>query len=104
MALAFTEHHKGYFSLTRTTKKPGSLSAFVLVNLKNGKVVTLDVFEGSKSHQTSRALLKPGKYGVELSEIGISAGGGGILLKSPEALSAKVARTIHLQGEFQRKH
>ena len=103
MALAFTEHHKGYLSLTRSTKKPGSLSAFVLINLKNGKVVTLDVFEGSRSHQTSRTLLKPGHYGVQLSEIGISAGGGGILLKSPEALSAKVARTIHLQGEFKRK-
>ena len=103
MAMAFTEHHKGYFYLTRSTKKPGSLSAFVLINLKNGKVVTLDVFEGSRSHQTSRALLKPGHYGVQLSEIGISAGGGGILLKSPEALSAKVARTIHLQGEFKRK-
>jgi hypothetical protein len=103
MAIEFTEHHKGYFYLTRTTKKPGSIAVFALVNLENGKLVTLDLFQGTRSKSTSRALLKPGHYGVELSEIGISAGTGGIILKSPEARSAKVARTIHLLAEFKRK-
>jgi hypothetical protein len=104
MAIQFTEHHKGYFYLTRDTKKPGSVSAFAMINAQTGKLVTLDVFEGSKSHQTSRALLKPGKYVVEIAEAGIQAGPGGIILKSAQGLSAKVARTIHLQGEFKRKH
>jgi hypothetical protein len=104
MAIVFTEHHKGYFYLTRTTKKPGSIAEFVLVNTKNNKLVTLDIFSGSKSHETSRALLKPGKYAVELAVAGITTGTGGIILKSGTPVSAKVARTIHLQGEFKRKH
>jgi hypothetical protein len=101
-SIVFTEHHKGYFYFTRDTKKPNSVSEFILVNLKTNKLVTLDFYEGSKSHQTSRALLKPGKYAVELAEAGIVGGQLGLAAKSQ--LSAKVARTIHLQGEFKRKH
>jgi|tagenome__1003787_1003787.scaffolds.fasta_scaffold20648497_1 hypothetical protein len=104
MAFQFTEHHKGWFYLTRDTKKPGSISEFVLINLNSGKLVTLDLFEGTKSHSVSRALLKPGNYGIELAEAGIMGGGsGGIALKS-QARVSKIARSITLLGEFKPKH
>ena len=100
--IEFTEHHKGYLYLTRDTKKPGSVSEFVLVNENSGKLVTLDLYSGGKSHATSRALLKPGKYVVEFAIAGISTGTAGIVLKSGEPVSAKVERTIHFSGLFKR--
>ena len=102
--LQFTEHHKGFFYLTRDTQKTGSVAELVLINLKNGKLVTLDIYAGGKSHSVSRALLKPGKYAVQIAQAGITTGTAGIILKSGQPVSAKVARTIHLQGEFKRKH
>ncbi len=102
--IEFTEHHKGYFYLTRDTKKPGSIAEIVLVNLNTEKLETLDIYSGGKSHQTSRALLKPGHYAVEIAQAGISTDTSGIILKSGRPVSAKVARTIHLQGEFKAKH
>jgi hypothetical protein len=100
--IEFTEHHKGFLYLTRDTKKPGSVSEFVLVNENTGKLVTLDLYSGGKSHSTSRALLKPGKYVVEIAEAGITTGTAGILLKSGQPVSRKIARTIHLSGVFKR--
>jgi hypothetical protein len=100
--LLFTEHHKGHIFLTRDTKKPGSLSEFVLINAKSGKIVTLDLYTGTKSHETSRALLKPGKYVVEFAQAGISTGTEGLMLKSGQPVSAKIARTLHLSGVFKR--
>lgn len=104
MQMAFSEHHKGWFYLTRDTKKPGSVVEFVLVNLKNGKLVTLDFFAGTHSHSTSRALLKPGRYGVELGVEGIEAGSAGFSLKSAQPRSSKIAKTLTLHGEFKRTH
>lgn len=100
--LQFTEHHKGHLFLTRDTKKPGSVSEFVLFNATSGKLVTLDLYSGTKSHSTSRALLKPGTYVVEFAQAGISTGTEGIILKSGQPVSRKVARTIHLSGVFKR--
>ena len=104
MQMSFTEHHKGWFYLTRDTKKPGSVVEFALVNLKNGKLVTLDFFAGTKSHATSRAFLKPGKYGVELGIEGIQGGASGIALKTGQPRSSKIAKTLTVHGEFQRTH
>lgn len=100
--MEFTEHHKGYLYLTRDTKKHGSLSEFVLVNEKTDKLVTLDFFAGDKSHATSRTLLKPGRYSVEFAVVGISTGTEGLILRSGAPVSAKIARTVHLSGEFKR--
>ena len=102
--LQFTEHHKGYLYLTRSTKKAGSIAEIVLVNLDNDKLETLDIYQGGRSHQTSRALLKPGRYAVQIAQAGISTDTSGIILKSGRPVSAKIARTIHLQGEFKRTH
>jgi hypothetical protein len=102
--LEFTEHHKGYLYVTRDTRKEGSIAEFVLINLKNGKLVTLDIYTGGKSHEVSRALLKPGKYAVEIAEAGLTTGTSGIILKSGAPVSAKIARSIHLSGEFKRTH
>jgi len=97
--VAFTEHRKGWFYLTRDTKKPNSVVEFILVNLTTGKLVQLDLFEGTQSHATSRALLKPGKYEILQTEAGISAGESGIFLKSgARAVRAKL--TVKLHGEF----
>jgi hypothetical protein len=101
-ALQFTEHHKGHIFLTRDTKKPGSVSEFVLFNATSGKLVTLDLYAGTKSHATSRALLKPGTYIVEFAQAGISTGTAGLILKSGQPVSRKIARTIHLSGVFKR--
>jgi hypothetical protein len=103
-AIKFTEHHKGYFTLTRDTKKAGSVSELFLVNVHTEKLVTLDIYAGTKSHQTSRALLKPGTYLVEIAQAGLSTGTEGIVLKSGRPVTAKVARTVHLQGQFKVKH
>jgi type 1 fimbria pilin len=99
--VTFTEHKKGWLTITRDTRKPNSVVELVLVNLKTQKLVTFDIFSGSQSHETSRALLKPGKYELVQTEAGISAGQNGIFLKSgvaPRAARAKL--TIHLSGEF----
>jgi len=98
--VTFTEHKKGWFTLTRDTKKPNSVAEVALVNLKTQKVVSFDVFIGSQSHQTSRALLKPGKYELIQTEAGIQAGDGGLFLKSGAPLTAKATLTIHISGEF----
>jgi hypothetical protein len=94
----FTEHKKGYLYLTRDTLKPNSFSEFILVNLKDSSLVALDVFAGTKSHVTSRALLKPGNYEIEESGAGLAIGNVGIFKSA--ALSKKAAQTVHLQGQF----
>jgi type 1 fimbria pilin len=98
--VTFTEHKKGWFTLTRDTKKPNSVAEVALVNIKTQKLVSFDVFVGSQSHQTSRALLKPGKYELTQTEAGISAGDQGLFLKSGAPLAAKAKLSIHISGEF----
>jgi len=98
--VAFTEHKKGWFTLTRDTKKPNSVVQVILVNLQTQKVVSFSVFEGSQSHETSRALLKPGQYELAQTEAGITAGDNGIFLKSGAPRTAKAQLSIHLSGEF----
>jgi hypothetical protein len=104
MQMAFTEHHKGWFYLTRDTKKPGSVTEFALVNLKSGKLVTLDFFAGTQSHSTSRALLKPGRYGFEIGVEAIEGGTQGITLKTAQPRTSKIAKTLTVHGEFKRKN
>ncbi len=101
VTIQFTEHKKGFFTLTRDTKKRGSVEEFILINLKNNKLVTLDFFEGTHSHATSRALLKPGKYAVE-AVAGITGGEGGGILKS-QPRSTRTALTLSLHGVFKPK-
>jgi hypothetical protein len=98
--VTFTEHKVGRFTLTRDTKKPNSVSEVALVNVKTRKIVSFDIFIGSQSHETSRALLKPGTYELIQTEAGITAGQSGILSKSGAPRTAKAALTIHLSGEF----
>jgi len=74
----------------------------VLVDVDHDKLVSFDLFAGDKSHATFRAKLKPGKYSVQLAVAGISTGTQGIALKSGAAVSAKIARTVHLSGVFKR--
>jgi hypothetical protein len=97
--LAFTEHKKGWIYLTRDTLKPNSFSELILVSEKTNSAIALDIFAGSASHVTSRALLKPGAYELEETECGLEIGGAGILGKA-QVLSQKAAQTIHLQGQF----
>lgn len=94
----FTETKKGYLYITRDTKKPNSFSELILINLKTNSLVALDVFSGTKSHVTSRALLKPGNYEIEESGAGLAIGNAGIFKSA--ALSKKAAQTVHLQGQF----
>jgi hypothetical protein len=103
--IEFTEHKKGYFYLTRDTKKPNSISECIIVNESTGKLVTLDLYSGDQSHETSRALMKPGTYEIFETEAGLSIDGSGLMLKSaPRAAKAKL--TVHLSGEFKpsKKH
>jgi hypothetical protein len=103
MQMAFTEHHKGWLYLTRDTKKPGSVIEFVLVNLKNGKLVNLDFFAGAQSHSTSRAFLKPGRYGFEEGIEALQGGGQGIMFKTAQPRTSKIAKTLTVHGEFKPK-
>jgi hypothetical protein len=105
MQVFFSEHKKGYLYVTRDTKKADSVSEFILVNAETDKLVTLDVYAGDQSHDTSRALLKPGKYEIIETEAGLSIGGSGILLRSAPR-EAKAKATVHLSGEFKpsKKH
>jgi hypothetical protein len=98
--VTFTEHRKGWFTLTRDTRKPNSVSEVALVNLKTQKIVSFDIFIGSQSHETSRALLKPGKYELIQTEGGITAGENGLFLKSGAPRTARATLTIHISGEF----
>jgi hypothetical protein len=100
-AVNFTEHKKGWLTLTRDTKKPNSFVEFIIVNAKNGQPVTLEIYQGDKSHSVSRALLKPGHYAIAQGIAGITAGGGGIFAKAQsQSRSARVAQTIHIRAEF----
>jgi hypothetical protein len=97
--IAFTEHKKGVLTLTRDTRKPGSILVFQVVDLTSGKAVTVDLFQGPKSHSVSRAVLKPGQYAIEPAQAGITAGGNGSIFKSAPR-TTQTALTIHLQGTF----
>jgi hypothetical protein len=101
----FSEHHKGYLYLTRDTKKPNSFSTYFLINVDTDKLVTVSFFEGGQSHSTSRALLKPGRYELAETELGVSIGEGGILAKS-SGRDSKAKLTVNLTGEFKpsKKH
>ena len=98
--VTFTEHKKGWFTLTRDTKKPNSVAEVALINVKTQKIVSFDIFVGSQSHQTSRALLKPGHYELVQTEAGITAGDSGIFLKSGAPRTAKAKLSIHISGSF----
>jgi hypothetical protein len=98
----FTEHKKGWLYITRETHKPNSAVTVVVVNLKSGKLVTLEFFQGTKSHSTSRALLKPGKYGLVETQVGVSVGGFGLLSAKGAQRAAKVKLTSTISGEFKR--
>jgi len=101
--ITFTEHHKGWFYLTRDTGKPNSEVFFVLENAKNGNVKTLDIFVGDKSHATSRALLRPGKYRLVELAAGLTLNESGGFLKSGGTRDRAVSLTTTVQGEFKRK-
>jgi hypothetical protein len=102
---AFTEHHAGWFYLTRDTTRPHSFVQFALVNVKSGDLVALDFYQGTKSHVTSRAKLKPGTYvvdGPSSFRMGLALGNaGGIPLKSA-SLTRTATQTLHLTGQFKR--
>jgi hypothetical protein len=96
----FNEHKKGWLYITRDTHKANSAVTMIVINAKTGKLVTLDFFQGTKSHSTSRALLKPGKYALYQTQAGVSVGGFGLLSAkaAPRAATAKL--TISVSGEF----
>jgi hypothetical protein len=96
--LAFTEHKKGTIYLTRDTKKPNSFTEFILLNANTGSAVALDVFQGTRSHVTYRATLKPGTYVVQQTLAGLAIGSTGILKSA--SLTKRAAQTVHLQGQF----
>jgi hypothetical protein len=96
--IAFSEHHKGHLVVTRDTTK-SAVSIIILVNLKTGKLVVLDFFQGDQSHAVSKAAIKPGTYAIEEAASGVSAGSAGILLKSGTAPS-KAAISTSLKLEF----
>lgn len=98
-AVQFSEHKSGYFYFTRDTKKPNSFSEYFLINTDTGKLVSLDFFEGGRSHETSRARLKPGNYAIENNQLGVSVGEGGLLARSAPR-ETKVKLTVSLTGEF----
>lgn len=97
--LQFTEHKKGYLTLTRDTKKPHSLTEIVIENVATGQEVAFSIFEGSQSHIVSKALLKPGTYQVAELLAGVSSGDAGPLPKSAPRTS-KVAQTLDVSGVF----
>jgi len=95
--ILFSEHHKGRLVVTRDTSK-SAVSIIVLVNIKTGKLVVLDFFQGDQSHSVSKATIKPGTYAVEEAASGVSAGSAGILLKSGSAPSrAAIATSLKLE-------
>lgn len=100
----FTEHKKGWFYLTRDTTKPNSVSIFVLINLKNGNLKTLDYYAGDKSHATSRALLKPGKYAIAQTQVGLVLSDNGAFLKAGAPAKRALSLTTTLHGEFKPKN
>jgi hypothetical protein len=94
----FTEHKKGWFYLTRDTGKARSLVEFAIVNVKTGRPVVLTTFAGRRSHETSRAKLRPGTYAIEEAEAGLYAG----LAFAPARSGAteKATLDVHLHGRF----
>lgn len=94
----FSEHHRGHLVLTRDTTK-SAISLIALVNLKTGHLVVFDFFQGGQSHAVSKAAIKPGTYAIQQAASGVSAGSGGILLKSGAA-TQKAALSTSLTLAF----
>jgi hypothetical protein len=99
MSAEFSEHKKGWMTITRTTKKPGSASIYSLVDVTRNKPVAEEIFEGGHSKEVVRALLKPGKYVIEEAEAGIVAGEGNAIFAKTGRRST-VAQTVHISGSF----
>lgn len=95
----FTEHKKGWLTITRNIKTANGLTEYVLVNVATGNPVSLEVSQGGASTSTSKALLKPGTYGFEQVEVAVTAGGAGILAKSGQQ-DARAKQTLELNGVF----
>jgi hypothetical protein len=96
----FTEHKKGWLYITRETHKPNSATIAFVLDMKKEKLLTLDYFQGGKSHATSRVLLKPGKYALYQAQVGLTTGTTGIFTAKGSPLAAKVKLTTTLSGEF----
>ena len=95
----FTEHKKGWFYITHDVKVPHAVIEAELINLDTDKIVTLDIYLGEHSHQTSRAKLKPGRYGL-IVVTGVTVGNNiGIGLAKP-SLRAKAKLTTTVSGHF----
>jgi len=95
----FNEHKRGWLYITHDTHKRNSAISAIVVNMKTGKLLTLDFFQGTKSHSISRVLLKPGKYGL-IGQAGVSVGGFGLLLAKSGSSTAKAKLTTTISGEF----
>jgi hypothetical protein len=99
----FTEHKAGWFTLTRDTgKQHQAITEFELVNVDTNKVIQLDVFQGTLSHQVSRVKLKPGDYGFLAAAV-IDQGNFniGIGLKSQQRV-VRAKPTVTLHADFKR--
>jgi hypothetical protein len=95
----FTEHKKGWFYFTHDVKVPHAVIEAELVNLDTEKIVAVDIYIGDHSHATSRALLKPGRYGL-IVVAGVNVGNSiGIGLAKP-SLRAKAKLSTTVSGEF----
>jgi hypothetical protein len=102
--VTFTEHKKGWLYLTRSTKKPNSITELVVENAKTMKIVSVEVYEGSgHTHSTVRALLKPGKY-IMVAAAGAFGGGTGILKSASRVSKTKASMTVHAEFKPIKKH
>ena len=95
----FTEHKKGWFYLTHDVRKPNSVIEVELVNVDTNKIVSLQVYLGDHSHMTSRAKLKPGRYGV-LALSGVSVGNNIGIGLAKASLRSKATLTTTISGVF----
>jgi hypothetical protein len=102
--VVFTEHKKGWFYLSHDSKKPNSALTAVIFNADTGKVVTVSFFEGTASHETTRALLKPGRYVLIETQAGLAINSGGILAAKGGPSSRTVHHSMSIRGEFKPLH
>lgn len=70
----FTEHKKGTLTLTYNASQAGALVEFVVVNQVNGAAVVVAADVGTHMKGSATATLKPGKYEIGETEVGIIAG------------------------------
>lgn len=95
--LNFTESKKGRLDISYKSSQPQALLAIAVFSYKTQQAVLQVVNVGDHTQGTAHVTLKPGKYAVAQTEVGVFSG---ILFAKRATLSQKVAKSVDIKATF----